>query len=148
MRGYFGVAVYHPKRSINVGSLWRTAHILGAKFLATIGHRYRNQASDTVKATRHTPLFEYESFDKFYENIPRDCKLVGLELVPEGISIEKFSHPHRAIYLLGAEDHGLPEQVLARCHHLVRLPGTFSLNLAVAGSIVIYDRVRERIPNG
>ena len=42
--------------------------------------------------------------------------------------------------LLGAEDHGLSKAALARCQHLVQLPGRASLNVAVAGSIVLYDR--------
>lgn len=29
-RGFFGVAVFMPKSSVNVGTLWRSAHILGA----------------------------------------------------------------------------------------------------------------------
>lgn len=53
-------------------------------------------------------------------------------------------HPLRALYLLGAEDHGLPPEVLARCHEVVQVPSPspYSLNVAVAGSLVLYDRYR------
>ncbi|MFV1872286.1 MAG: TrmH family RNA methyltransferase [Oleiphilus sp.] len=47
--------------------------------------------------------------------------------------------------LLGAESSGLPNKVFERCHSLIKLPGEFSLNVASAGSIVIYDRV-SKIP--
>ncbi|RZJ99745.1 MAG: TrmH family RNA methyltransferase, partial [Flavobacterium sp.] len=40
----------------------------------------------------------------------------------------------------GAEDHGLSSKVIARCHHLVKFKSQKSLNVAVAGSIVMYDR--------
>jgi len=33
--------------------------------------------------------------------------------------------------------------VIARCHHLVRIPTAFSLNVATAGAIVMYDRLRS-----
>jgi tRNA(Leu) C34 or U34 (ribose-2'-O)-methylase TrmL len=47
-----------------------------------------------------------------------------------------------ATYLLGAEDHGLPVDVIDRCHSLVVLDSIQpqSMNVATAGSIVIYDR--------
>lgn len=141
MRGYFGVAVYHPKNEINIGSLWRTAQLLGADFLATIGRRYKQQASDTMKSTRHLPLFHHADFEAFKLGLPADCLLVGVELVPSAPLLADFEHPERAVYLLGAEDTGLPAEVMRRCHRMVRLPGERSLNLAVAGSIVVYDRV-------
>ena len=49
-------------------------------------------------------------------------------------------HPERAAYLLGAEDHGLSPAVLAMCHRIVVLPGRHCLNVAVAGSLILYDR--------
>ena len=33
--------------------------------------------------------------------------------------------------------------MLARCAHLVRIPTRFSLNLAVAGALVLYDRLLQ-----
>jgi hypothetical protein len=48
-RGFFAVGVDQPKCEINIGTLWRTAHILGAAYLFTIGKRYRRQPSDTTK---------------------------------------------------------------------------------------------------
>ena len=139
-RGYFGVAVYHPKHTANIGSLWRTAHIMGAAFFATIGKRYRHQPTDTYKSIRHTPLFEYESWDLFKTGSPRDCQIIGVELAPQAMDLASFTHPHRAVYVLGAEDYGLPPAVLSDCNHVVRMRGEASLNVAVAGSIVLYHR--------
>jgi tRNA G18 (ribose-2'-O)-methylase SpoU len=51
-----------------------------------------------------------------------------------------FVHPKRCIYLLGAEDNGLPREVMDRCHKLIQLPGRSCFNVAVAGSLVMYDR--------
>ncbi len=41
-----------------------------------------------------------------------------------------------------AEDRGLPQSVIEKCHHLVMLDSIQpqSMNVATAGSIVIYDR--------
>ena len=58
-----------------------------------------------------------------------------------------FAHPERALYLLGAEDHGLSETTVGRCHAsggLVTIPSSLCLNVATAGSILIYDRITKR----
>lgn len=145
MRGYFGVGIYHPKTEVNIGSLWRTADILGAAFVFTIGRRYSPQCSDTGKAWKHIPLFHYETVESLWDSLPRECRVIGVELDNKAVPLERFYHPEQAIYLLGAEDHGLPEEVLKKCHGLVKLTGDRSMNVAVAGSIVIYDRQRQRV---
>lgn len=139
-RGYFGIALYHPKREVNVGSLMRTAALLGASFVAVVGKRFRPQGSDTLKSYRHIPYFEFESIDKLFKMVPFECQVVGIELTDQAQELKSFSHPKQAIYLLGAEDHGLPKEVLDRCHKVVKLQGEFSMNVAVAGSIVLYHR--------
>lgn len=140
MRGFFGIGISHTKTEVNVGTLWRTAHLFGAAFVFTIGRRYKSQASDTMKSTRHIPLYHYDEIDELHAHLPNGCKLVGIELDQRAVALASYRHPQRACYLLGAEDHGLTKDEIARCHDLVRLPGEFSMNVAVAGSIVIYDR--------
>ena len=53
---------------------------------------------------------------------------------------ETFEHPRRCVYLLGAEDSGLSKQAIAKCHFLIKFKSQKSLNVSVAGSIVLYDR--------
>lgn len=142
-RGFFGVAMYHPKTETNVGSLLRTASILGASFVATVGRRYRHQSSDTRCTPRHTPLFHFADFDDLYEHVPHGCRIVGVELVPWAVDLWHVNHPQQALYLLGAEDHGLPPDVLGRCHVVTQLVGETSLNVSVAGSIVLYHRAMQ-----
>ena len=139
MRGYFGIGIYHSKTEVNIGTLWRSAYQLGASYIFTIGKRYQMQSSDTPKTWRHIPLFHYETIDEL--QIPHDCQLVGIEM--GGIELQRAKHPQRAIYLLGAEDHGLPQNIIDRCHKIVSIPSlrTNSYNVAVAGSIVMYDRM-------
>lgn len=138
---YFGIGVYRPKRSVNIGTLWRTASILGAQFIFTIEGRYKQQPSDTDKSWAKIPLFQFDSFEAFHAAMPYSCPLIGVELDKEAQFLNEFKHPPRATYLLGAEDAGLPKAVLERCHQLIKLPGESSLNVAVAGSIVLYDRI-------
>jgi len=147
-RGYFCVGIFHTKTEENVGTLWRSAAQLGAASVFTIGRRYRTQASDTMKTVRHTPLYHYLDFEDFKAHLPYGAMLVGVEM--GGTSLTEFAHPSRAVYLLGAEDHGLPPDILVQCQRVVSLQaiGQPSYNVAVAGSLVMYDRVFGRGEQG
>jgi len=142
VRGYFAIGVYHPKTEVNVGSLYRTANLYGAAFVFTVGLRYQRRAADTMNTPQHKPLFHFEDLSDLIKHLPFSAPLIGVELDPRARMLNDFTHPERGIYLLGAEDHGLPPAVTDRCHHLVQIPtpAPQSMNVAVAGSIVIYDR--------
>jgi len=141
VRGYFGIGVYHTKCEANIGTLWRSATIYGADFIFTIGRRYKKQASDTLKTWRHIPLWHFANFDDFHDHMPYNCPLVCVEQEERAEDLPSFAHPQRAIYLLGAEDHGLPESVLCG-QRVLEIPVAMPtcMNVAVAGSIVLYDR--------
>ena len=138
---FFGIGVYQPKTSHNIGTLWRSAYSLGASFIFIVDGKYVPQASDTLKTWSKIPFYKYEDFDHLYNSLPHSTQLVGVEIDQNSSPIQSFVHPARAAYLLGAENNGLPEKVLNRCHHLIQLPGEHSLNVAVSGSLVMYDRI-------
>jgi len=142
-RGYFGIGIYHPKFEENVGGLWRSAHALGASFIFTIGARYRQQPTDTTKAERHIPLFEYDDGEDFFNNRPKDSMVVGIEIDEDAHDLCTFAHPARALYLLGAEDSGLQE-MYGYCDALVKIQSDYCLNVATTGAIVMYDRSLHR----
>lgn len=139
--GYYGIGIYQLKRGYNLGTLWRSAYILGASYIFTIGKNYKKQTSDVLKTWSRIPLFHYDTFEEFKNSIPYSCQLVGIELVEGAVPLHEFEHPKRAVYLLGAEDNGLPPNVINECHELIQLPGSHSLNVAVTGSIVMHDRI-------
>src|SRR3546814_12423274 len=59
----------------------------------------------------------------------------------DAIPLPSFHHPRRAAYVLGRERGSLSDGLLARCDHVVRIPSRFSINLAIAGAMVMYDRM-------
>ena len=141
MRGFFEIGIFRPKTDVNVGTLWRSAYQLGASGIFTIGKRYEKQASDTCVTNRHIPLRHYENFEDFNSHRPSLATLIGIEM--NGYTLSYFSHPEQAIYLIGAEYDGLPQEILEKCQHTVSLESVrqLSYNVAVAGSIVMYHRV-------
>lgn len=141
MKGFFEIGIYHPKCGENIGTLWRSAYQLGALGIFTIGKRYKIQSSDTLKTYKQIPLRHYKDFDDFSDHRPFDVPLIGIEM--GGINLSSFSHPKSALYLLGAEDHGLPEFIQEKCQGIISLNAerTESYNVAVAGSIVMYHKL-------
>ncbi|MFA5419166.1 MAG: RNA methyltransferase [Bacteroidales bacterium] len=138
---FFEIGIFDAKSMDNVGTLWRTAYQLGAAGVFTIGHRYKHMPSDPFRAYRHIPMRNFVDFDQFYQQRPSGAVLVGIEM--GGTVLSAFEHPPQAIYLLGAEDYGLPKYVIGKCNLLVSLEAMIkpSYNVAVAGGIVLYDRV-------
>lgn len=145
MRGYFGIGIYHPKSKDNVGTLWRSAYQLGAAFIFTIGKRYSKQASDTVKAYRHIPYFDLKTYEDFEKLTPFTAQKVFVEFNNVSKPITSFRHPESCVYLLGSEDGGFPKEIEEKMYgnSVIELPAvrTESFNVAVAGSIVMYDRL-------
>ena len=143
-RGYYGIGIYNCKSYANIGTLWRSAAILGADFIFVIGKRYRKQCSDTMNTPRHIPLYHYDDWNDFFKHVPYDCPVIAVELDEHSIPLESYSHRERCIYLLGAEDGGIPKEILNKCKETVQLLGDYCMNVSTAGSIVMYDRAMKR----
>ena len=75
---------------------------------------------------------------------PPCAQWVAVEMGGEPLST--FDHPERCVYILGAEDAGLPEPVLRACRHRISLEGVRaeSYNVAVAGTLIMYDRLNKK----
>jgi tRNA G18 (ribose-2'-O)-methylase SpoU len=143
-RGYFAVGIVGGKSPENLGGLWRSAHAFGADFLFTVGARYpRRHPTDTSDAAKHVPLWEFRGWAAFREACPLGADIVGIELSDAAHALPRFRHPERAVYVLGAEDRGLPEEAMRGCDRIVQIPGALCLNVATAGSIVMYDRIAK-----
>lgn len=142
-RGYFAIGAERMSKSLNLGNLMRSAHGFGASFTFTVGATYRalEAFADTSKSQLHLPHYNWAKLEDM--DLPHGCKLVGIELVDNAVDLPSFRHPLRAAYVLGPEQGSLSEPLLARCEHVVRIPTKFCINVAMAGAIVMYDRVRS-----
>jgi tRNA G18 (ribose-2'-O)-methylase SpoU len=143
-RGYFGIGAEGVSKSANVGALLRTGHAFGASFCFTIGSGWDSRAArtaDTADTPLHVPMWRYPSLTEL--SLPHGCVLVGIELLDDAVDLPSFRHPLNAAYVLGPERAGLSAALLDRCDHVVRIPTRFALNLAVAGALVLYDRLLQ-----
>jgi tRNA G18 (ribose-2'-O)-methylase SpoU len=142
MGGYFGIGVEKISKQMNAGSLFRTAHAFGASFVFTIAQDYSEREggiADTSKTPGNLPLHAFE--DVAALRLPVGCELIGIELLDDAIELPRFRHPRCAAYVLGRERGSLSPEILALCGEVVKIPTKFAVNLAVAGAIVMYDRL-------
>ncbi|MGH6815642.1 MAG: RNA methyltransferase, partial [Hyphomicrobiaceae bacterium] len=143
-RGYFAIGAERMSKALNLGNLMRSAHGFGASFTFTVGATYQalEARADTSKGQWHLPHYNWAAVGEIA--LPQGCKLVGVELLETAIDLPSFRHPPRAAYVLGPEQGALSSAMLARCHYVVRIPTRFCINVAMAGAIVMYDRVRSK----
>ena len=148
MRGYFAIGAERISKPMNLGNLMRSAHAFGAKFFFTIGAHSKafdakafDAKSDTSKAVFHLPVYHWAKAADMA--LPLRCKLVGVELIDQAADLPSFRHPLHAAYVLGPELGMLSDEILSRCDHVIKIPSAFCINVAMAGAIVMYDRVRS-----
>lgn len=142
MRGYFGIGAEGISKPMNLGALMRTAHAFGASFVFSVNAAQKIREAyraDTSKSAAHVPYYAWSTLEDMA--LPHGCQLVGVELTDDAVELPRFRHPTAAAYVLGRERGDLTPEMLARCHHVVKIPTRFCLNVSLAGALVMYDRV-------
>eukprot|EP00658_Telonema_sp_P-2_P062276 TRINITY_DN50946_c0_g1_i1.p1 TRINITY_DN50946_c0_g1~~TRINITY_DN50946_c0_g1_i1.p1 ORF type:complete len:293 (+),score=54.86 TRINITY_DN50946_c0_g1_i1:163-1041(+) len=148
--GFFGVALLRSTSELNHGTLWRSASTFGASFMATIGAPYSKSVegcTNTTNAAKGAPMWRFDAWGDFCKVAPMDAPWVAIEM--GGEDLDTFVHPARCVYILGSEAQGLPSSVVKACVAHVSIPAaenarTHSSNVAVAGAIVMYDRLAKQ----
>ena len=141
MRGYFGVGVEGVSKPMNLGNLVRIAHAFDASFFFSVAPRLKlsDANSDTSRAQGALPFYSFEHPGDF--RLPLGCRLVGVEITDDAVELPRFRHPACAAYVFGAERYSLSPQMLSLCEFVVKIPTRFSINVGMAGAIVLYDRL-------
>ena len=142
MKGFFGIGAESVSKSMNVGSLFRSGHAFGASFIFTVNANYNlkeGNKSDTSSSTEHIPFYKFPDASSLV--LPKLCKLVGVELIDGAVELPSFHHPLQAAYILGPEKGNLSNAILDRCSHTVKIPTKFCINMGLAGTIIMYDRM-------
>ena len=138
----FAVAVWEITKEHNLGSLIRTAHATAAAEILLVGGRDWDP-KPACTSELYTSIIQVPDFEAFWDHVHHHgyC-VVAVELHERAENLFAASYPEKPCFLLGAERGGLPEEQLDRVDSIVQIPqwGLIpSLNLAVAGSIVVYD---------
>ena len=133
-----------PKHGVNLGTLLRTCDAVGA-CLAVPRLSWVPEALDKGNTLRRPSCVHWTPRDPtVWIDRQREAgsRIVGVELTDESIRLGDLpAARQRTVMLLGHETDGLPPEALERLDEAVEIPmvGTgYSLNVAVAGSLVLY----------
>ena len=137
----------------NLGALLRTADAAGVDGIVLPERRAVGVTATVVKASagasEHVPVAKVTNISRTIEELKsHNVWVVGLD--------ERGSQPYDKVdyrmdcaIVLGAEGHGLHDLVRKKCDFLVSIPmlgKVPSLNVSVAGAIVMYEVARQRRP--
>jgi TrmH family RNA methyltransferase len=134
----------------NLGSLIRTSEAIGGAGFILVGPRIDPFDPAVVRASMGA-LFRQtfiRTNDPSLRNWVRRhrCRVIGAS--PDGAAeLHRFDYPRPTILVLGEERRGLTTFQRGLCTDLVRIPmvgAADSLNLAVAGSLLLYEVYRAR----
>ena len=150
--GQFAIGMWHSKTAYNLVSLRRSATQLGARFVFSIADRMRNK-QPLLEAfpgdQTAIPVQEYSSLLDFsLDTIKDEYEWVCIEM--GGVPLSSFVHPKKALYILGSEDCGVSAMLKGACKHVICLDAkrSKSFNVAVAGTMVMYDRYVKSLSGG
>src|SRR5262249_28536744 len=135
----------------NLGALIRTAEAAGVDGLVIPERRATGVTATVAKASagasEHLPIAKVTNLGRAVEDVKsRNIWTVGLdERAPK--MYDELDYVMDCALVLGAEGHGLHEQIRKKCDFLVSIPmlgKVPSLNVSVAGGIVMYEVARQR----
>jgi TrmH family RNA methyltransferase len=138
--GDVGLALWRVGDPGNVGTLLRAADALGPAFVALSEGCADPTGSKALRASAGA-VFRVPT--SAFEEAPRPW----VALVPRGGRPLRELDAERVTFVLGAEREGLPGEVLANCDESLTIPqsgAAESLNVAMAGTIALYERRRSR----
>ncbi|KAB2825258.1 RNA methyltransferase [Aliivibrio finisterrensis] len=139
------IGLSNPKSPTNVGAVMRAAGCYQVDDVRYTGERYDRAAkfqTDTKKVANKIPL---TSVNCLLDDLPKDMKVVCVELAEGATSLPEFVHPEKAIYVFGPEDGSITQQVADRADHVVYVPTVGCMNLAATVNVLLYDRLAKSV---
>jgi 23S rRNA (guanosine2251-2'-O)-methyltransferase len=136
----------------NFGTLLRTAEAVGVDGVIIAERRAVGVTAAVVKASagavHHLKIARVTNLARTIETLKRaNVWIAGVENVPEAQDFAAMDYTLPLALVLGSEGAGLSRLVREKCDFLIRLPmwgKVSSLNVAVAGSIVLYAAKQQR----
>jgi 23S rRNA (guanosine2251-2'-O)-methyltransferase len=140
----------------NFGALLRTAEAIGVHGVIIPEHRQAGVTAEVRKASAGAVDFlkiaQVTNLARTIDELKREgVWVIGIEDTPEARIYTKADYTLPIAFVVGSELEGLRRLTREKCDYIVRIPmwGQMpSLNVSVAGSIVLYEAKRQRIGKG
>jgi TrmH family RNA methyltransferase len=129
----------------NLGTIMRTADGVGAKGIILLGNTTDPYDPTAVKASMGA-IFSLKLVHPSWPEMQAWVQAQKLMLVGTSdhgaTDYQKIRYQRPLVLMMGSERHGLPDEMMAACDHLARIPMTGrsdSLNLAIATAVMLYE---------
>lgn len=129
----------------NVGTIWRTAHGLGASGLILLEQCASPWSHKTVRSSMgacfHLPVYEMTGAEMLALFDKEKRPLYGTALNPESKSLRDCDLSTGSV-VIGSEGQGIRPEILGQCTAQIYLPmteGCQSLNAGIAAGIVLWE---------
>ena len=143
----YKVALDNFRSAFNVGSIFRVCDavgfeevILGGYSPAKINPRVKKTAMGSTEWIPEN--ISSDLSDVLSKHSLAGYEIIGLETVADTVVVDQFKWPERGVIVIGNEEHGISQAVMASCTKFVSIPmygRKNSLNVANAFSIVAYS---------
>ncbi|MBU4069476.1 MAG: hypothetical protein KJ646_00670 [Nanoarchaeota archaeon] len=140
------IAVMNLSNEANIGGLIRTANAADIKEVIIVGRKKWNKGAATGAHSR-IRIVKMRTSDEFVEYCrENNYNIVSVEIGEDSCNIFEYKYPKNTMLVVGNEGTGVPSKILNNSASRVYIPqygGIECLNVAVAGSIAIYDWIRK-----
>jgi tRNA G18 (ribose-2'-O)-methylase SpoU len=139
-RVHAALALCHPRFDINLGVAIRSAEAAGFREVFVIGREavFRSPARGTERVIDLHYAADAAALIRTAR--ARDYQLVAIQQTPDGVAYHRAEYPPRPLFVVGAEDMGMPAALRLGADLVVEIPqfGVIdSLNVAAAATTVM-----------
>ena len=134
----------------NLGTLVRTSEAIGGAGFVLLNNGVDPYDPTVIRASMGA-VFRQQFIRTDHRKLKRWLKHTSYSVIgasPDGNhNFQQFAYPHSVFLMLGEERQGLTDEQREMCDYLVHIPmvgGADSLNLGVAGSLLMYEVYRSR----
>lgn len=147
----FHVAIENWQHDMNIGTVVRNANAFLAAEVHIVGRRRWNRrgamVTDRYQHLRHHPTVE--EFTAWAS--AADLPIVGIDILPGAVPIERTALPERCVLLFGQEGPGLSAAARNACAlicSIAQFGSTRSINAGVASGIAMHTWIRQHVEPG
>lgn len=135
------LAMCHPRFDVNLGVAVRSAEAAGLREVFLVGRAelFRSPArgTDRLLPLRHAP----DAAALVRQARTSDYQIVAVQQTPDSVPFHQADYPPRPLFVVGAEDEGVPPALRAAADLVVEIPmwgAIDSLNVAAATTTVLF----------
>lgn len=140
------IALYNLQNPNNLGAIIRSCLAFGIKDLFLIGNCVDLYHPDVIRSSMgyafQMNVEKFNSFDYFLAKAKQNnLTLLATANNKNAINIFDYKQVKNNCFIIGNEGQGLPDEVLNKCNHTIKIPlsnNVESLNASVATSVVAF----------